>query len=289
MPRSSSTINDAPAVRVLLFLPALVVLLAMAIGCGGSSSDTLKPEPFPTGETPLELLKHSQSVMNTLGTFRAQMDMNGTVIGEKLSISMDMEVSDNQWIHTEMSIDAPDGELRVEQVLTRQYAYTRAPSEDTEWIRVDLGALAESAALPSQFFTDPTGFYGSLFPEEDVPWEVYSVESIGRERIKGVETEHLRIALDFQELWAALDPEQQQQLGPLFDAAEPGLSMEEQLNQIEYERLEMWIDDAGYVRRMKMDFSMGDTVSVDMDMTMFDFGERIDIKEPDDYFDLTGQ
>ena len=38
------------------------------------------------------MLKRSQSVMNTLGTFRAQMDMNGTVIGEKLSISMDMEV-----------------------------------------------------------------------------------------------------------------------------------------------------------------------------------------------------
>ena len=280
------TITGAPPVRVLRLLPFLAVLFALIIGCGGSSPDISKAKPFPPGETALELLKRSTGVMDTLGSFRAHMDMDGIVSGEELSISMDIEIGDNEWIHTDMAIDSTDGRVRVEQVLTQQHAYTSIPSEDIGWIRIDLEALAESQGLPSQFLTDPTAFSSSIFPADDIPWELYSIESTGREQIAGVETEHLRITVDYQELWAALNPKQQQQLGLLFDPAALGLEPEDLPEQIEYKRLEMWIDGAGYMRRMAMIFTVGDAVSLSMDMTMFDIGESIDVEEPDDYVEL---
>ena len=286
IPMPSGAITGAPLLKLLRFLPFLVVLSALIIGCGGSSPDISKPVPFPPAETSLELLKRSTGVMDTLGSFRAQMNMDGIVSGAELSVSMDIEIGDNEWAHTDMSIDTSDGRVRVEQVLTQHHAYTSFPSEDIGWMRIDLEALAESESLPTQLLTDPTGFSSSIFPAEDIPWELYSIESAGREPINGVETEHLRISVDFQELWATLNPQQQQQLGLLFNPATLGLDPEELPEQIEYKELEMWIDGSGYIRRFEMNFAVGDAVSLSMDMTIFDIGESIDVDEPDDYIEL---
>ena len=288
MPTSSGTTTAAPPVKVLQFLPFLVALFALVISCGGSSPDISRSQSFPPGETPLGLLKRSTGVMDTLGSFRAHMNMDGIVSGADLSVSMDIEIGDNDWAHTDMSIDTSDGRVRVEQVLTQRYAYTSIPSEDIGWMRIDLEALAESESLPSQLLTDPTGFSSSIFPAEDIPWDLYCIESAGREPINGVETEHLKITLDFQELWAALNPQQQQQMGLLFNPATLGFDPEELPEQIKYEGLEMWIDGPGYIRRFELNFAVGDAVSLSMDMTMFDIGESIDVDEPDDYIELPG-
>ena len=214
MPSPPGVIIGATLTRVLAFPLFLVVLVALVIACGSSTPDVSPTSKVSLlGQTPLELLKRSNELMQTVGTFRAQLEMDGKIMGESVSIYMDMELGDRERMHNNLPIDTPDGRVKIEQVITDRYAYTRLPSEGIGWIRMDLEAVAQSAGLPSELFSDPASFGNSIFPSENIPWELYSVESTGREQTNGVETEHLKVDLDFQELWEQLDAEQKEAMG----------------------------------------------------------------------------
>ena len=285
---SSAVVMTRPtATRLFSFLLSPAVLVALAIACGGSSQSPTVAIRSPLSEQmALDLLKRSYEVMETVETFRAKLDMDGTIMGEDLSISMDMELGDKEWMHSNTFIDTPEGGLQMEQVLTERHAYVRISSENIGWIRMELEALASSEGLPSEFFTDPGSFGNSIFPSENIPWEVYAVESVGPERHGGVQTEHLKLDLDFQELWAQLDSQQREQMGLMFGAEDLGLGRDEFLQQIQYDGIDLWIDDRGYQRRMAMTLSVGDVMSLKLNMEMFDFGESFAIDEPDDYIEL---
>ena len=204
-------------------------------------------------------------------------------MGQEIAVTVETDVGDNRWMHTRMSIEGPDGEEEVEQVLTGQHSYTKVAGQGPTWFRMDLGALAEAAGLPTESFTDPVGFYDTLFPGGDIPWEAYSVESAGLRRIYGVKTEHLKVDLDFQEVWAALNPEQHQQFQQSL-ALDP--NAEELFKLLEYESIDIWIDVSGYVRQLEMAISAGDDTSLEVGMVLTHFGAQIDIEEPEEYVDV---
>ena len=257
-------------------LPALAVLFVMAAGCSGPSEDGPEAAASPPAETALELLQRSNRVMATVGSFRAKTTIEGTNMGQEWKASFETDVGENRWMHTRVSLESPEEAAELEQVLTEGHAYTRVPGQGSTWVRTDLGALTESA--------DPLGFYSGLFPGGDVPWEAYSVESAGLRRIFGVKTEHLKVDLDFQEAWAALSPEQQEQWQQsLALAPDAG----EVLEQLQYESIDIWIDLFGYVRQLKMAISGADDTSLDVEMVLTDIGKEIDIEEPEEYVDAS--
>ena len=215
--------------------------------------------------------------MANAGSFRARTTVEGISMGQEIEVLVEADVGDDEWTHTRMSIQGADGATEVEQVLTGQHAYTKVSGEGA-WSREDLDALAELAGL------DPLGFYNGLFPSGDFPWEAYSVKSAGLRRIYGVKTEHLEVDLDFQEAWAALNPEKQQQLRQLLGV---GANPEGQPEQLEYESIDVWIDVSGYVRQLEMAISGGDDTSLEVGMVLTDFGAQIEIEEPEEYVDVS--
>ena len=267
-------------VAAVLFLVAFVT---MAAGCGGASGDSAEPAASAPAETALQLLQRSSTVMASVGSFRARTTIEGTSMGQELVLSLATDVGDNRWTHTRMSIEAPDEVIEIEQVLTGEHAYTRIPSQGPTWLRMDLEALADQTGLPSQSLTDPLGFYNGLFPRDSVPWEAYSVKSAGLRRIYGVKTEHLQVDLDFQEVWAALGPEQRQQLQQSL-VLDP--NAEELVEQLEYESIDIWIDVSGYVRQLEVAISAEDDTRLEVGMVLTDFREEISIEEPKEYVDV---
>ena len=62
--------------------------------------------------------------------------------------------------------------------------------------------------------------------------------------------------------------------------------MQEGVRQIEIKRLDFWVDGQGYNRKVAVEMLMGDTMSITMDMRMFDFNEEVVIDVPIDYSEL---
>ena len=150
------------------------------------------------------------------------------------------------------------------------------------WFRMDLEAAAQAAGVSAEMLADPRmSLFKSFFSAEDLPWELYRVDSAGREKIDGAQTEHLNIQVDFKELWGSLDSREKDQFAQAF--AVPGLEIGEIFEETEVRGMEVWIDDRGFQRRATVDMLLGDFMSMKMDMRMFDFDQDIRIELPKDY------
>ena len=261
----------------------VAVFAALVVACGGSSEDPkLAANPPLSGQTPLEMLKRSTESMRALESFRADAEMEIEALGQEISVSMEMEVSHNNRVHNVMLLATPDGKQAMEQILAQPYAYTKLRGED--WFRIDLGSLVELSGGSDQVFSDPRGFANSFFPAENIPWELYDVSSKGRDSIDGVQAEHLSIQFDFQELWGQLDSATRGQFGQSFGVG--GVDVEQLVRRIEMKRLDFWVDGQGYNRKVAIEMLMGDTMSVTMDMRMFDFNKEVVIDVPTEYTEL---
>lgn len=283
---SSGVIIEATPTRVLALLLFLSVLAVLVIACGGSSPAAIsKPESAVTNQAALSLFKRSFEAGESIKSFRAISDIRMRALGENLSISMNIESARNNWSHIVQDLDFPDGEMTVEIIMAPPDVYTKFSNTDMGWLRMDVEALARSAGVSEQLFTNPLDFSNSFFPTDDVPWELYTVTSAGNERIDGVRTEHLKIQVDFQELLKSLTEEQKTRIAQLSGSG-GGLAPDE-LDQIDITTMEFWIDDKALTRRMVMQMDMADGVSLDIDMRMFDFNQDIRIKPPKDYSEFS--
>ena len=226
-------------------------------------------------------MKRSNEIMEAVSSFRARLDLSGEALGQKLSISMDMELSRNDRIRNVMEIESSASTQTIEQVVDLPFAYTKLPGEG--WVRMDMGAMANlSGTLP---FSDPREFTNSFFPAEDTPWELYNVASRGREEVDGVQTERLNVQFDFQEVWEYLDSEIRDSYGQSFGVG--GEVTEEFLQGIEIRNLDVWVDDQGYARRFEIDMVMGEAVSIFMNMRVFDFNQDINISLPQEFTQMS--
>ena len=281
--------------RLRIYHAIIFFSIALVLGCGGSSATATAPpvssannapasSSFGVDETPLDLLKRSTAVMETVNSFRAHVEMNMEVEGESVPTSTDMEVSRNKWMRFTTDLVTPDGEQTVEIIIADPDIYMRRSGAD--WFHTDLKDLAGLAGRSEQLLSDPLGLHKSLFPADDTPWELYTVSSKGREKVDGVETEHLDIQLSFQELWEQLDPETKEVFSQSFGLS--GVDVGELLQQIEldFNKIDYWIDGEGYTRRTALEIMVGDIVSMNVDMRMFDINQDVKFDLPKDFSEL---
>ena len=191
-------------------------------------------------------------------------------------MALETETGRDGRVRAVIDMDAFGDKQSFEMIIAKPYVYVEVP--DRGWTQVSAAAMAEFTGQSVEVFSDPTALYGSLFPVEDVPWELYVVESLGHEEVEGIQTEHLSIQLDFQEIWQRLDEKQKQQL--LQASPDPDIGIEELVEALEVKGVEVWIDDRGYSRRTVMEIVFvgerltslgGGEMSMKMDMRMFDF------------------
>ena len=297
--RTGSFINLRIA-RFAIFrlIPLLAIVFVLLAACGGSSRTTVPTSTAPaTGIpplastpvafdlSPLELLKQSTEIMAAIKSFSSHTDIDGTVLGERVNISMDMELDGNNGMHSAMSVNSPDGIVTIEQIIKSPNVFINISGVGDGWMRMGIEDAAREAGVSVEVLTEPTEFALSLFPGDKVPWDLYTVHSAGSEVLDGISTQRLTISVDFQELWERLDEEARRQLaqgmGPLGNSL-----IEGGMGSAEYKDIEIWIDDQGRMRRTVMSLLIGEEMQISTDMRLTDIDSSIMIEEPSDYQDI---
>ena len=217
--------------------------------------------------------------------------MEITTPDEHVVITVDMETGQDGRVRTVLEVDESGDKQSVDMIIAAPYVYVKVP--DAGWTQLSARAMAETSGQSLEVLSNPTTFYSSLFPTQAVPWELYTVESLGLEQVDGVQAEHLSITFDFQQIWDHLAEEQKHQL--LQASPDPEVSFEELIGAMQVDGVEVWIDDERYSRRTIMEIvfegegipSLSDgKVSMKMDMRMFDINNEITIRLPEGYEDF---
>ncbi|MCH7605757.1 MAG: hypothetical protein IH962_01250 [Chloroflexi bacterium] len=150
------------------------------------------------------------------------------------------------------------------------------------WVHMGTGSLAGITGQPMPGLNDPLGFYENLFPGEGIRWDLYEVEFLGKEVMDGVQTEHLKIEMDFAKILRQMGGETKAKFSEIV-----GGSSLDALGEIQVQRLEIWVDDLGYTRRTIMEMDLGRSGAMAFDMRMFDFNEDITDNLPENYVELS--
>ena len=267
--------------RGLGILLALVLAL-VASACGGS-------EPA-ADQAPQDAIVLAASKTNDAGTYKA--DITGTM--ELAGQSMDMSATgafdgaqkQGQMSYT-MTLNGQD--IDMDMVFDFPVIYMHFPPEigalpgGKTWVKMDLEKLGQQSGLDLGQLMQA----GQSDPSQGLDYlrGVSDVQAVGDEDVRGVSTTHYTGVVDLQAL-GAKDPELKKQIDQLVEQS-----------GIERVPVEVWIDDEGFVRRMKETLE-GNSSGLQMNMTMttdlYDFGTDVSVEEPPadevvDFSQLMGQ
>ena len=197
--------------------------------------------------------------------------------GKKVLITMDMERARDGQMRLLAAIDSPEGKQEIETIMSDLDVYIREPEQ--RWVRM---STEQNQELGQAFQTANLGFF-DIFPAGEVPWDLYTVETLGREDVDGVPTEHLSVQADFQELWNRIGEERRRNLTQALAGPAGGFGhSNEPFDQVEVKRVDIWIDDQGYARRTLMEMELGE-LGIKMDIRAFDFNQDILVELPQDF------
>ncbi|MFQ5945642.1 MAG: hypothetical protein ACE5NC_05250 [Anaerolineae bacterium] len=262
----------------------IVPLLLLSAACG-TPAPAPTPTPTPT-PTPLEVMQGSAARMQEVQSFRAEldMDMDLEVEGESVALTMTAQMA---WAQDgtidmafTMELPAPLGQMAFQEIVSEGDIYLRLG--DLGWFRLTGEAAREFTGLDPE--TLSLDFFRGLVPAGDVPWDLYTIEDLGREEVDGVQTQHLGIQVDIPRLLRELDPESRQQLIQTFGAfGQDPTQLEELMESAEIRQMEVWIDDQGYQRRTLMEISYGALGTVRFDILVSDLNQDITVQPPDEY------
>jgi outer membrane lipoprotein-sorting protein len=148
------------------------------------------------------------------------------------------------------------------------YMYLPQLSAGRPWIRSETGGLSAGSQSELDVFLelgpdDPSQILGFLELGGDV-------ETIGEESLFGTETTHYRATVDVDDLVDHAPADVQEKVR----AAAERLQGEGTLS------VEVWIDDADFVRRIALEGQLGDVGEVTMTMDLYDFGTEVGAKVP---------
>lgn len=163
---------------------------------------------------------------------------------------------------------------------------------DTSYIRFGLftmflGTDVEWVATPVEEGEEATGGFTGATPSNPADFLEFfeeakgTVEELGRETIRGVETTHYLVTFDMEELRANATPEQLAEI-------------EEQQLPLDELPMNLWISDDGLVYKyvIEIDGSKVDVPPEDafelmtIDFEMFDYGEDIVIEPPAEFVEM---
>jgi hypothetical protein len=266
--------------RGLGILLALVLALA-ASACGGT-------EPS-TEQAPQDAVVLAASKTNDAGTYKADITGSVDVAGQSIDMAGTGEFDGAQQrgnMSYTMSLNGQD--MDMEMVFAYPAIYMHFPPElaplpgGKTWVKMDLEKLGQQAGFDFGQIMQA----GQSDPSQGLDFlrGATGVQAVGDEDVRGVATTHYTGVVDLQSL-GAKSPELKAQVDQLVERS--GISRVP---------IEVWIDDEGFVRRMKQSFEGNGTLPMNMTMTteFYDFGTDVSVEEPPaddvvDFSDLMGQ
>jgi hypothetical protein len=269
--------------RGLGILLALVLAVA-ASACGGSE---------PTAEqVPPDAIVLAASKTNDAGTYKADITGSMDLAGQSVDMSGTGEFDGaKQRGHMSYTMTLNGQDVDMEMVFAYPAIYMRLPPElaplpgGKSWVKMDLEKLGQQAG----FDFGQVMQAGQSDPSQGLDFlrGATDVQAVGDEDVRGVATTHYTGVVDLRTL-AVKDPEPKAQIDRLVEQS--GISRVP---------VEVWIDDDGFVRRMKQTLEgAGAGLGMQLDMTMttelYDLGTDVSVEEPApsevaDFGELLGQ
>lgn len=217
------------------------------------------------------------------GSSAMRMDMTMSVDGQDLSMQGEGKFDyDEQLGEMTMTISGSGlpSSQSIDMIVDDRYLYMKTPAAlgGGGWQRMDM-TVAVGSRGANQFGQDPTQYLDFLRGAGE------DIEEVGTEEIDGVTTTHYKAELSFE---AILD-----------HAAESGEATDEEIEALrtQLEALgdesmpsEVWIDDDGLPRRMKLAMSVeagGQSADMDITIDLFDYGIEVDVEPPKEYEEIT--
>ena len=265
--------------RGLGIVLALVLALA-ASACGGGTEPAAE-------QAPQDAIVLAASKTNDAGTYKA--DITGTMemAGQSMDLSatgaFDAAKKQGQMSYT-MTLNGQD--IDMEMVFDFPVIYMHFPPEigplpgGKSWVKMDLEKAGQKAGIDLGQLMQA----GQSDPSQGLDYlrGVSDVQAVGDEDVRGVATTHYTGVVDLQAL-GANDPELKKQFDQLVERS-----------GIRRVPVEVWIDDEGFVRRMKQTLEgsgSGQWMNMSMTMTtdLYDFGTDVSVAEPpaNDVVDLS--
>ena len=267
--------------RGLGILLALVFAL-LASACGGSEPTA---EQVPPGAIVL-----AASKTNDAGTYKADINGKMDVAGQSIDMSGTGEFDGAQQRgHMSYTMSLNGQDVDMEMVFAYPAIYMQFPPEagplpgGKTWVKMDLEKLGQQAG----FDFDQIMQVGQSDPSQGLDFlrGATGVQAVGDEDVRGVHTTHYTGVVDLRSL------------GTKYPEMKPSIDQLVEQTGISRVPVEVWIDDDGFVRRMKQTLE-GNNSGLQMNMTMttdlYDFGTDVVVKQPPaddvvDFSELTGQ
>jgi hypothetical protein len=283
--------------RTTVALSILVTIVALAAsGCGGSA--TAVPE--------LTSLTKVAQTSSATDTARFSMSFQMTVPGLGNELSFDIDGAfDTPAKRAELKVDLSSlaelmksiggqfggkmtgdlggaGDWKLEAIRDGDTVYVNFPliakklPAGKTWIKGDASTLSEEDAgqlgqFGSLAGTDPRDVFGILKTISG------SIESVGSDEIRGVETSHYRATIDMAKLGQLIPAEQQKSLGGIDQAAkQAGLS------EIP---VDIWIDADQRVRKLSIDLDVEQPgtdarLKAALAVEFYDYGKPLELTLP---------
>ena len=202
--------------------------------------------------------------------------------GKRLPLSIDMTKAASGRMRLVMDMDSLAPGMRMEMVIADDEMFANLPG--VGWVRMDASAMSGILGQAGPGIEDPMGLFDGLFPDGALPASLYNVQSLGKEEVDGVPTEHLVILMDFGRIVKEMDKKSMGQLSQLMSfSGRPGNG---RLDSLGINEIEVWIDEDGYNRRTVMTIALNANSSVIFDMRMFGFNDDISVDLPASYTDI---
>jgi hypothetical protein len=262
-------------VRRALSLLCLAACAAVLAGCGG---DTLSFDPVASAATKTAKFETSRvaftATMDVEGVGGMAFSGAGVFDGRSRSGALNMRFQLPADAQAQLGGVDPTMEMIMDGrsglvMYMRSPLFARAAGD--RWLKVDVGAAAKKegvdlSALMNSTQADPQQSLAMLTASTDA-------HPVGYDRVRGVFTTHYTFNVDLARL-----AKEHKELRKSLDTLR-------KLTNVSSYPAEAWIDDAGRVRRLKIDMSynMAGAGAFSMTLTedLYAFGIKVDVQPPD--------
>ena len=102
--------------------------------------------------------------------------MEITTPDEHVVMVVDVETGQDGRVRSVLEVAEAGDKQSVEMIIALHYVYVKVP--DAGWTQMSARTMAESSGQSLEVLSEPTAFYSSLFPTQNVPWQLYKVDSL---------------------------------------------------------------------------------------------------------------
>jgi hypothetical protein len=240
-------------------LGLLAALMLVVAGCGGGGDSATRSE-----------IAGAATKTARAGSLEADFDLSGQGLNGNGSGVFNTGKSRSGQLT--MKVSANGREVPVDTIITGDVFYMRSPvfaqvlSQDKQWIKLDLVALAQQRGVDLSSLLDASPTPGNALAYLE---GARDVEKVGTNTIGGVKTTHYKVTVDLQRAAARAK-------GSEKDSLERVISQ----SKLKTLPLDVWIDGRNYIRRVAYEEHAGRPQAAHVTMELHDFGPPVAIEPP---------